>query len=140
MTFCFGFRPLEAASTHLISMLGGSEFRLRNSTLRSEFTPHSRRGPEGPFSAGPNIDFNLSLQLVASDISLATSFFISLQSSSRAHSAAPRFQPRPAYTGFTVGGRIIQTGNVLGFITSIENTVRKGTRAELFLPLSFLCP
>ena len=33
-------------------------------------------------------------QLVASDISLATSFSISLQSSSRAHSAAPRFRKK----------------------------------------------
>ena len=38
-------------------------------------------------------------QLVASDISLATSFFISLQSSSRAHSAAPRFQITTAALG-----------------------------------------
>ena len=42
--FLFGFRPLEAAFTHLISMLGGSEFRLRNSTLRCEFTAQTRRG------------------------------------------------------------------------------------------------
>ena len=39
-------------------------------------------------------------QLVASAISLATSFFISLQSSSYAHSAAPRFQIEPAALGF----------------------------------------
>ena len=42
-------------------------------------------------------------QLVASDISLVTSFFISLQSSSRAHSAAPRFQTEPASLGFGLG-------------------------------------
>ena len=42
-------------------------------------------------------------QLVASDISLATSFFILLQSSSRAHSAAPRFQTEPASLGFGLG-------------------------------------
>ena len=68
-------------------------------------TAQTRRGPEGPFSAGLNIDFDLSCQLVASDISLATSFFISFQSASRAHSAAPRFQPRPACAGRAVGGR-----------------------------------
>ena len=39
------------------------------------------------------------LQLVASDISLATSFFISWQSSSRAHSAASRFQITTAALG-----------------------------------------
>ena len=42
-------------------------------------------------------------QLVASDISLATSFFILLQSSSRAHSAAPRFQTEPAIAGLRFG-------------------------------------
>ena len=46
-----------------------------------------------------NIDFNYPFQLVASDISRATSFFISLQSSSHAHSAAPRFQTGPASLG-----------------------------------------
>ena len=46
------------------------------------------------------IFFVNTLQLVASGISLATSFFISLQSSSRAHSAAPRFQIEPAALGF----------------------------------------
>ena len=45
-------------------------------------------------------DSHYPYQLVASDISLATSFFISLQSSSRAHSAAPRFQIEPAALGF----------------------------------------
>ena len=66
------------------------------------FTPHSRRGPEGPLGGTlvnrlkvENIDFNRPFQLVTSVISLVTSFFISLQSSSRAHFAAPRFQPRP---------------------------------------------
>ena len=52
---------------------------------------------------GKNIDFNRPFQLVASDISLVTSFFISLQSSSRAHSAAPRFQTEPASLGFGLG-------------------------------------
>ena len=42
-------------------------------------------------------------QLVTSDISLVTSFFISLQSSSRAHSAAPRFQTEPTSLGFGLG-------------------------------------
>ena len=32
----------------VIELLGRNEFALRNSPLRSEFTPHSRRGPEGP--------------------------------------------------------------------------------------------
>ena len=44
-------------------------------------------------------------QLVASDISLATSFFISLQSSSRAHSAAPRFQTATALRWAAVWAR-----------------------------------
>ena len=52
------------------------------------------------FSRLRNIDFNHPFQLVASDISLATSFFISLQSASRAHSAAPRFQTEPASLSF----------------------------------------
>ena len=39
-------------------------------------------------------------QLVASAISLATSFFILFQNASRAHSAAPRFQIEPASLGF----------------------------------------
>ena len=47
-------------------------------------------------------------QLVTSDISLATSFFISLQSSSRAHSAAPRFQPRPAALGSRLGAAAVR--------------------------------
>ena len=42
-------------------------------------------------------------QLVTSDMSLVTSFFISLQSSSRAHSAAPRFQTEPTSLGFGLG-------------------------------------
>ena len=50
-------------------------------------------------------DSPLSHQLVASDISLVTSFFISLQSSSRAHSAAPRFQIEPASLGYDLGKR-----------------------------------
>lgn len=40
------------------------------------------------------------LQLVASDISLATSFSISQQNSLRAHSAVPRFQTESAVQGF----------------------------------------
>ncbi len=49
-------------------------------------------------------------QLVASAISLATSFFISLQSLSYAHSAAPRFQIEPAALGFDlVLGTNLQT-------------------------------
>lgn len=39
-------------------------------------------------------------QLVASAISLATSFFILFQNLSRAHSVAPRFQIEPASLGF----------------------------------------
>ena len=42
-------------------------------------------------------------QLVASGISLATSFFILLQSLSRAHSAAPPFQTEPAAAGLRFG-------------------------------------
>ena len=42
-------------------------------------------------------------QLGASDISLAPSFFTSLQSSSCAHSAAPRFQTGPAVAGLRFG-------------------------------------
>ena len=42
-------------------------------------------------------------QLVASVISLATSFFLSGQNSSCAHSAVPRFQPRPAALGSRLG-------------------------------------
>ncbi len=36
-------------------MLGASELPLRNSPLRSEFTPHSRRGPEGPLCGSSSI-------------------------------------------------------------------------------------
>ena len=45
-------------------------------------------------------------QLVASDISLATSFFILLQSSSRAHSATPRFQTATALLGCGLGAAL----------------------------------
>ena len=55
-------------------------------------------------------------QLVASGISLATSFFIALQSSSRAHSAAPRFQTEPASLGFDLGPPLRG-----GFFLSQEN-------------------
>ena len=51
------------------------------------------------------LDFNRSFQLVASGISLATGFCISLQSASRAHSAAPRVQTGPASLGFGWGRR-----------------------------------
>ena len=51
------------------------------------------------FSQLRNIDFNRSFQLAASDISLAASFFISLQSSSRAHPADPRFQTAELRSG-----------------------------------------
>ena len=44
-----------------------------------------------------------SYQLVASVISLATSFFIALQNSSRAYSAAPRFQTGSAVAGLRFG-------------------------------------
>ena len=50
-----------------------------------------------------SIDFTRPFQPVASDISLATSFFISLQSSSRAHFAAPRYQTGPAVAGLRFG-------------------------------------
>ena len=54
--FLFGFRRPKAASTlRRLHMLGASELPLRNSPLRSEFTPHSRRGPEGPFCGSSSI-------------------------------------------------------------------------------------
>ena len=54
-------------------------------------------------AGGREFESRHSDQLVASVISLATSFFISLQSSSRAHSAAPRFQTGPAVAGLRFG-------------------------------------
>ena len=50
-----------------------------------------------------SIDFTRPFQPAASDISLATSFFISSQSSSRAHFAAPRYQTGPAVAGLRFG-------------------------------------
>ena len=47
--FLFGFRQPKAASTlRSFKCSGSAKPPLRNSPLRSEFTPHSRRGPEGP--------------------------------------------------------------------------------------------
>ena len=43
VSFFFGLRP------SVIKMLGRNQSALRNSPLRSEFTPHPRRGPKGPY-------------------------------------------------------------------------------------------
>ena len=109
--FLFGFRRLK----------GGSTLRAQNAWVGKaapaqfpaagrDFTRHSARGPEGLLGSvssnglkDENIDFNGFFQLVASDMSLATSFFISLQNSSRAHSVAPRFQTGPAVAGLRFG-------------------------------------
>ena len=58
------------------------------------------------FYARVCIFFINTRQLVASVISLATSFFLSGQNSSRAHSAASRFQPRPAALGSRLGAAL----------------------------------
>ena len=53
---------------------------------------------------GQCIFFANARQLVASFVSLATSFLFA-KNSSRAHAAAPRFQIEPAYAGLRFGGR-----------------------------------
>ena len=72
-------------------------FRLRRKRLYGANAPPTR-WPVGCIGQKSrkleNIDFDRPLQLVASDISLATSFFISFQNSSRAHSAAPHFRKK----------------------------------------------
>lgn len=50
--------------------------------------------PDQKFSFSLGIFFVAQTQLVASDMSLATSFFISLQNSSCTRSAAPRFRKK----------------------------------------------
>ena len=41
----------------VIKMLGAAKPSLRNSPLRSEFTPHRRRGPEGPYFVSTQLSF-----------------------------------------------------------------------------------
>ena len=49
--FLFGSGGFKAASTlRRLKCSGSAKPPLRNSSLRSQFTPHSRRGPEGPFA------------------------------------------------------------------------------------------
>ena len=82
-----------------------------------------------------HIFFGNKTQLVASDISLATSFFISWQSSSRAHSAAPRFQTEPASLGFGLGpplrGGFFWSREDIDFNRSFQNE-RHLLKADVF--------
>ena len=77
-------------------------------------------------------------QLVASDISLATSFFISLQSSSRAHSAAPRFQTGPAVAGLRFGAaaarRFCQPLKNINFDRPFHVGAKSALLRRLFMP------
>ena len=41
--------PTGRLHPSVIKMLGRNQSALRNSPLRCEFTPHSRRGPKGPY-------------------------------------------------------------------------------------------
>ena len=51
VSFFFGSGGFKAASTlRRLKCSGSAKPPLRNSSLRSQFTPHSRRGPEGPFA------------------------------------------------------------------------------------------
>ena len=105
--FFLGFGRPRRPPPFGISMLGvGKAAPAQFPAAGREFTRHSARGPEGALGSvssnglkDENIDFSRPFQLVANDISLATSLFILLQSSSRAHSAAPRFQTGPAAAG-----------------------------------------
>lgn len=54
-SFFVGFRSRWSLHPSVISMLGGSEFCLRNSPLRSEFTAHKRRRPEGRFAGSVHL-------------------------------------------------------------------------------------
>ena len=85
-------------------------------------------------------DSRLAHQLVASGISLATSFFISLQSSSRAHSAAPRFRTRPAVAGLRFGAALWTV--VFRFCPKYRfcPSFARGSTLILLLPLSKLQP
>ena len=109
--FLFGFRRLKGGSTlrHL---------NARGRQSRPCAIPGRRPGIYAPLGARPRravgrffcyriqnrkYHFNRPFQLVTSGISLATSFFISLQNSSRAYSVAPRFQTGPAVAGLRFG-------------------------------------
>ena len=48
LSFFLGFAAHRAAALFRLKCSGTAKPPLRNSSLRSEFTPHSRRGPEGP--------------------------------------------------------------------------------------------
>ena len=83
-------------------------------------------------------DSRLAHQFVASGISLATSFFISLQSSSRAHSAAPRFQTGPAVAGLRFGAaaarRFCQPLKNINFDRPFHVGAKSALLRRLFMP------
>ena len=86
--------------------------------------------------------FYQHMTLVASVISFATSFFISLQSSLRTYSAAPRCQTEPAPLGSGLGspphgGFVLLRGNI-GFTRSLRQKA-VGKSHGRFLRLLCLC-
>ena len=88
--FLLGFGPAERASAPFHHLTAEVNSAYDNSPLRSELTPHLRRGPEGPYRKCSRFPRRSKLHIACSD------FF---QKSERTHSAAPPLQIEPAALG-----------------------------------------
>ena len=72
----------------VIKMLGAAKPPLRNSPLRSEFTPHQRRGPEGPYFIRTQLSFFLGFRRLKG-LLLREGLFHSLSAAVALHNFSP---------------------------------------------------
>ena len=150
VAFSFGFRSRWSLHPSVIEMLGRSEFALRQGFACGK-TLVRRKGAAGQKAGWMLLKKNCKrperiwivtpCQLVASVISLAMSFFLPGQSSSRAHSAASRFQSATACAGLRFGAAarqfcfIREKISILTALSKSEQTLYRLLR-RLFMPVA----